>query len=73
MNDEELQNALRELEERIEGIEIDLTPPDESVSNFAVFENDAGDRQMIVHFINVEDYSLEKPKSEQKLRLLFLK
>lgn len=73
MTNEELQQALRELEERIEGMEIDLTPPEEEISNFTVFENEAGDRQMIVHFIKVEDYDLEKPKNREEARVAFLK
>lgn len=73
MTNEELQQALRELEERIEGMEIDLTPPEEEISNFTVFENEAGDRQMIVHFIKVEDYDLEKPTNREEARVAFLK
>ena len=73
MKDEELQQILRELEERIEGMEIDLTPPEESTSNFTVYENAAGDRQMIVHFVNVEDYSIELPTNKEEARSAFLK
>ena len=73
MKDEELQQILRELEERIEGMEIDLTPPEESTSNFTVYENAAGDRQMIVHFVDVKDYSIELPTNKEEARSAFLK
>jgi hypothetical protein len=73
MTSEELQQALRELEERIEGLEIDLTPPEESESNFTVFENETGDRQMIVHFVDVSAYSLENPKDRKEAHTVFLK
>ena len=73
MTNEELQQALRELEERIEGVEIDLTPPEESESNFTVFENETGDRQMIVHFVDVSAYGLENPKNREEAHEVFLK
>ena len=73
MTNEELQQALRELEERIFDMEIDLSPPEDAMSNFAVFESAAGDRQMIVHFIDVEDYSIELPTNREEARNVFLK
>jgi|11_taG_2_1085331.scaffolds.fasta_scaffold01693_4 hypothetical protein len=73
MTNEDLQQALRELEERIDGMEIDLTPPEDAMSNFTVFENEAGDRQMIVHFIDVADYEVDLPKSREEARAVFLK
>jgi len=72
MTNEDLQQALRELEERIDGMEIDLTPPEDAMSNFTVFENETGDRQMIVHFIDVEDYSVELPTNREEARTVFL-
>lgn len=73
MTEEEIESALDELRERIDGMEIDLTPPEESISTFSVFESDGAERQMIVHFIVAEQYGLSPPDSRSAAQQAFLK
>lgn len=73
MTDDEMMSALQELQERIEGMEINLTPPEADQSTFTVFEASGAERQMIVHFIVAEDYDLTPPNSRSQAQSSFLK
>jgi hypothetical protein len=72
MTEDEMVQALEELQERIEGMEISLEPPEESQSTFTVFESAGAERQMIVHFIAAEDYGLSPPNSRSQAQSSFL-
>lgn len=68
-----LAQELDELRQKIERFEIDLTPPEEGLSSFTVFPKEGAERQMVVHFIVAEDYSISPPEKRSDAQSAFLK